>query len=329
MSIHQLESDEFGSLIEPYRYELQVHCYRLMGSLEDAEDMVQETFTRAWLKRASLRDKDALRAWLYKIATNACLDVLKKQSRRQIPRTRDAVAYVADPIPSDVHEPIWLQPYPDDLLPVETQTPDKEFSLRENITLAFIAVLHLLPPRQRAVLILRDVLGWKAKEVAGLMDTSVSAVKSTLFRARSTLADNQDVIADGQHDLDENTQNQLEEYVRAWETANIDDLMQLLKADATFSMPPIPSWYRGRDEIRALVSKTIFRGDASGRWKLLPTNANSQPAYGLYRINPEAGQYEFYGIQVISMQNNGIADILTFRLPHMFAYFNLPETVQF
>ncbi len=330
MNINELDPNSFGSLIEPHRYELQVHCYRMLGSLEDAEDMVQETFVRAWKKRNSLQDSDALRAWLYKIATNACLDALKKQSRRNIPRTRESVSQAEEAIPSDVNEPVWLQPYPDELLPETTgDNPAAKFADKESITLAFMAVIHLLPPRQRAILLLRDVLDWKAREVASLLDTSVSAVKSALFRARTTLAENQEILDSAEHDphLKADLQTQLEDYVRAWETANIDDLMQLLTDDASFSMPPIPSWYRGREEIRKLVTKTIFRGDASGRWKLLQTAANAQVAYGLYRKNDEAGAYQFYGVQILSHQGRAIKDIITLRQPEFFKYFNLPETL--
>ena len=324
MELHRLDSEAFGRAVEPYRRELQVHCYRMLGSVEDAEDMVQETFMRAWNRRDSLREQSALRAWLYKIATNICLDTLKKQSRRMIPRTRQAVSSVDEPIPADVKDPVWLQPYPDDLLP-----PDVKVSRSETITLAFIAVLHLLPPRQRAILILRDVLDWKAREVASLMDTSVSAVKSALFRARMTLADNQDVLTEGDTglELDDSLQAKLDEYVTAWESANIEAFIATLKEDAIFSMPPIPSWYRGRDEIRALVAKTVFSGEAKGRWRLYPVLANRQPASGLYRLNEKEQHYQFYGIQVLRFKDGFISDSLTFRHFTLYRYFDLPATL--
>lgn len=330
MLIKELESDNFANLLEAYRNELQVHCYRMMGSLEDAEDMVQETFVRAWKKQDMLKDADAIRAWLYKIATNICLDALKKQSRRKIPRTGEDVSTVDKPIPADVNEPIWLQPYPDDLLPLMTgDNPAVKYAGKESITLAFMAVIHLLPARQRAVLILRDVLDWKAREVASLLDTSVSAVKSSLFRARTTLSENQEMLDSAEHNplLNRDLQSQLDNYVRAWENANIDELMQLLTEDATFSMPPIPSWYRGREEIRQLVANTIFRGEAIGRWKLCVTSANAQVAYGLYRRNDEKAVYQFYGMQILSHKGQAIKDIITLRHLSFFKYFNLPETI--
>ena len=320
----------FAQQIEGYRNELLVHCYRMMGSLEDADDMVQDTFIKAYTHRDSLRNPTALRAWLYKIASNTCLDMLKKRKRRKIPRTYMPVSKVADSIPSDVNDPIWLQPYPDDLLPLY-ETADIEHTLvnQENISLAFMTILHLLPPRQRAILILRDVLEYKANEVAEILDTSVSAVKSALFRARTTLAKNQDKLEDIDHEFNSDAHLRLKEYISAWESANIDQFIELLKEDATFSMPPIPSWYRGHAEIRALIGKTIFRGEANGRWKLYPTQANQQPAFGLYRKDADKQAYVFYGIQVLTYKDNKISDVLTFRHRTLYKYFSLPEQLPF
>lgn len=318
------------SSVESYRRELHAHCYRMMGSTEDAEDLVQETFVRAWKRRETLQEHSALRAWLYKIATNACLDVLKKKPRRMIPRTHQAVSTIDERIPPDITEPVWLQPYPDELFSSDgNENPDVTVEKREHITLAFIAVLQLLPPRQRTVLLLRDVLEWKTREVALLLDATESAIKSTLHRARMTLAKHQNTLSLGQNDLtlDESLRTQLDNYVRAWESANIDAFMQLLKEDATFSMPPIPSWYRGTNAIRALIEKTIFGDAADKRWVLLPTRANGQSAFGLYQKDEKQGVYQFYGIQVITFEYQEIADIITFRHRTLFEYFNLPSTL--
>jgi RNA polymerase sigma-70 factor, ECF subfamily len=319
MNLTTIDEHEFGALAEPYRRQLQAHCYRFMGSVQDAEDMVQETFLRAWRRRETFEGRASFRAWLYKIATNACLDRLKKLPRRVVPMTYQAVSTVAEPIPASVMEPIWLEPYPDDLL--GDGNPEETISSREHITLAFIIALQLLPPRQRAVLILRDVLDWQTNEVAALLDMTVPAVKSALHRARSTLA-NRDMVED--RSLDEAAQSQLEEYIHAWETADVNALLRLLQDDATFSMPPIPSWYRGHEEIRGLTLKTVFSGDANGRWRLLPTRANRQIAFGLYRQSDVPGVYNAYGIQVLTFQRNLIADITTFRNPTLFNYFKLP-----
>jgi RNA polymerase sigma-70 factor (ECF subfamily) len=220
-----------------------------------------------------------------------------------------------------VNEPVWLEPYPDDLLAADSASPESTVMRREHITLAFIVALQSLPPRQRAVLILRDVLDWRASEVADLLQTTAAAVKSALHRARSTLADREPYP-----DLSEPEPDLLEAYVRAWETANIPALLRLLTEDATFSMPPIPAWYRGRDEIAALTGRTIFSGDAAGRWRLLPTRANGQPAFGLYRASGD-GTYSGYGIQAVTLRRDGIADIITFRKPGLIAAFGLPAAL--
>lgn len=327
MNLIQIDEHEFVTLIEPYRQELHAHCYRLMGSMQDAEDMVQETFLRAWRKRESIELPQYLRAWLYKIATNICLDELKKQPQRVVPMTYQEVSLEVEHIPANVMEPIWLEPFPDRLLMNIEANPEGYFVAKETIHLAFVTALHLLPPRQRAILILRDVLEWPATEVATVLEITVSAVKSALHRARSTLArhygrpQTSEVSAIA---LDENAQRQLREYVNAWEQADVEGLLRLLKEDATFSMPPIPSWYRGHDVIRRLISKTVFGGQAAGRWRLIPTRANRQIAFGLYRRSEVDGIYEAYGIQVLEFTGGGIVDIITFRNPPLFRFFDLP-----
>lgn len=323
----ELGHDEFGARVERHRRELLAHCYRMTGSVQDAEDLVQETFLRAWRHRATFAGRASLRSWLYKIATNACLDALDRRPRRSIPALREAASSAADPIPADVLEPIWLEPFPDDLLDTEADSPEARVSARESITLAFVAALHRLPPRQRAVLILRDVLDWSANEVADLLETTVAAVKSALHRARSTLASGSQPIEAGAALLDRQGQRRLEDYVSAWERADVPALLRLLKEDATFSMPPIPSWYRGRESIGTLVTKTVFRGQAAGRWRLIPTHANRQPAFGLYRCDEAVNLYRAYGIQVLTLHGSAIADVITFRNPALFARFHLPDSL--
>ncbi|MEO8608433.1 MAG: sigma-70 family RNA polymerase sigma factor [Chloroflexota bacterium] len=329
LNLNNLNQEMFGALIEPHRRALKAHCYRMMGSIQDAEDMVQETFLRAWRRRETFEARASLRAWLYKIATNICLDALRKRPRRAVPLTHRAESTLAEPIPESITEPIWLEPYPDEWLIAEDENPEGHVLAQEHINLAFIAALHVLPPRQRAILILREVLDWQSNEVADLLDITVPAVKSALHRARTTLAnyDQLSLISQRSESVSsEAIRTQLEDYVRAWENADIDGLLKLLKEDATFSMPPIPSWYRGRATIGALTAKTIFSGQAQGRWRLLPTNANHQIAFGLYRqgIN---GTYDAYGIQVLTIDGSLIADILTFRNPALLKYFNLPMTL--
>ena len=319
----------FVAQIETYRRELHVHCYRLMGSIQDADDMVQETMLRAWRRQESIEELSSLRAWLYKVATNICLDALKRRPKRRIPATHEAEAALTNPIPEEIVEPIWLEPYPDaPLLAAVEQHPEDLVVAREDLTLAFIVVLHQLPPRQRAVLLLRDVLDWSASEVAALLDTTIPAVKSALHRARSILAQSRvNPDADLSWKIDSTTAAQLSAYVAAWETADIDAFIHLLKDDATFSMPPIPAWYRGKETIRVLVTRTVFGGQARGRWRLLPTGANGQPAFGIYRQNSSRSLYAAYGIQVLTLVDHAISDVITFKDPTLVVRFGLPSTL--
>lgn len=319
-----LSQDEFGQLIDPHQRELQIHCYRMMGSIRDAEDMVQETFLRAWRKRDTFEGRGTFRSWLYRIATNLCLDTLKMKKRRVVPMTHRDVSLAAEAIPPPVFEPIWLEPYPDELMVADDYTPESYITERENISLAFITALHVLPPRQRAILILRDVLELRTREVAELLEISESATKSALHRARSTLAEQTDKFDTGAAP-DTFSQQQLDDYVQAWQSADIDTLLTLLKDDATFSMPPIPSWYRGHDEIRALTDKTLFSGEADGRWRLVQTHANRQLAFGFYRLNEDDNRHHAYGVQVVTLDGNLIQDITTIRVAELITYFDLPE----
>jgi RNA polymerase sigma-70 factor (ECF subfamily) len=330
MSVSEQRQVEFGARIEAHRRELGAHCYRMMGSIQDAEDMVQETFLRAWRRRDTLEGASSLRAWLYAIATNACLDTLKKRPRRLAPVTLGAASTLAEPIPQKILEPIWLEPYPDALLLADDERDPEEIAIeREHIALAFVVALHLLPPRQRAVLLLRDVLDWPASEVATFLDTTVSAVKSALHRARAIMAGyyNDHHASAAGWKLDGATRRQLNAYVSAWEAADGDALARLLKDDATFSMPPIPAWYRGKETIRGLVSRTVFSGEAKGRWRMLPTATNGQVAFGLYRWDELASVYQAYAIQVITLSGQMVSDITTFIDAGLFRYFDLPPTV--
>jgi RNA polymerase sigma-70 factor, ECF subfamily len=328
MSVSVRDQTEFGARVETYRRELHAHCYRMMGSVQDADDMVQETFLRAWRRQETVETLSSLRAWLYTIATNVCLDALKKRPKRIVPTAQDAASTLAEPIPQAIMEPIWLEPYPDAMLQAANdQNPEERVSTQEQITMAFIIALHRLPPRQRAVLLLRDVLDWPASEVAALLNTTISAVKSALHRARAILADHRNTAdADVGWKLDSSAQALLDAYVRAWEAADMPALVRLLKEDATYSMPPIPAWYRGKETIGALMSRTVFSGDAQGRWRLLPTRANGQPAFGLYRQSEIPGLYGAYGIQLVTLPGGSIGDITTFIDAALFAHFDLPLT---
>ena len=316
----------FGALVEPHRRELLTHCYRMLGSFQDAEDQVQETLLRAWRRLDTYEGRASFRAWLYKIATNACLDALKKRSRRALPPDLRAASDPGEPILPPVTDPIWLEPFPDDLLALSAANPEARYEAHESITLAFMTALQRLPPRQRSVLLFCDVLDWPAPEVASLLETTVPAINSVLYRARSSLSKN--YTAQNYRDYrlareKERTGELLRRYVQAWESADIDALVALLKEDATFPMPPLPLWYKGRSAIRAFVSAVILSGEARGRWALHPLKANGQPAYAWYRRDDSSGRYQAYAIQVLTIQDEFFSDVTTFGYPQLFPHFGL------
>jgi RNA polymerase sigma-70 factor, ECF subfamily len=319
--------EEFIALAEPHRRELQVHCYRMLGSLQDAEDLVQETLLRAWQRLETFEGRASFRAWLYKIATNACLDALERRPKRTLPPDRgpasDPQAAPAPPI----LDPIWLEPIPDDLVAGIETSPEARYDTLESITFAFLVALQVLPPRQRAVLILRDVLDWHADETAQMLGLSVSAANSALHRARTTLAKHFNARVDKAlkpAPADDKTRALLDRYVRAWESADIDGLIALLKQDATFPMPPSPTWFQGHADIRAFIAAVILNGDARGRWRLLPTRANGTPAFGWYQRDETGGDYHAFGIQVVTLDGDLLSAIMTFPNPALFRHFGLP-----
>jgi RNA polymerase sigma-70 factor (ECF subfamily) len=331
------DSQEFAYLVEPYRRELQVHCYRILGSLHEAEDLVQETMLRAWQRLDTYEGRGSLRSWLYKISTNACLDALdRRRTRRSLPA---GVFPVSDPnaqIKSPLQEPVWLEPFPDEWLAQSSAGPEARYISAESISLAFLAALQSLPPRQRAVLILSDVLDFPARETAEITGMTLSAVNSALHRARATLARRYhgrqaDSLAGSEPDV--RTQELLEQYVQAWETADVAGLVALLKEEARFSMPPSPSWYQGRASIGAFVAATVFGdrgmfpGEARRRWRLLPTKANAQPAYAIYQ-RMETGEFQAFGIHLLDFERGLISEITSFIDPSLPGAFNFPHTLR-
>jgi RNA polymerase sigma-70 factor (ECF subfamily) len=325
--LRDIDPSQFGALAESHKRELRAYCYRMLGSVQEADEMLQETFWRAWNRRETYEGRSTVRAWLYKIATNLCIDSLRQRPRRGLPVTRGVASTAEQPIPASINEPVWLEPYPYDVPAPGEDNPEARYSMSESIRLAFVTVLHLLPPRQRAVLILCDVLDWRADEVAEAFGQTVSSIKSALHRARATLDRHHPTLHRENmptHIPDEALRRQLERYVQAWETGDVDGLVALLKDDSTFSMPPIPSWYTGRKNIGELVRKTIFSGQANGRWRLVSIRANGQPGFGLYRLNEATGGYDGYGIQVVTLDGEQIRDITTFRTPALIGFFDIP-----
>jgi RNA polymerase sigma-70 factor, ECF subfamily len=318
----------FASLTEPYRKELLSHCYRMLGSLEDAEDQVQETFLRAWRRLHTYQSKGSLRAWMYKIATNACLDVLAKRPKRSLPVE---LYPPADPSTSPglpMNEPVWIQPYPDELLAPVESGPEARYESRESISFAFMIALQDLPARQRCALILGDVLGWPAAEIAEVLGITVSAVNSLLHRARSILKKRYPRKDAVKPYLTEERQKQLlERYLHAWEIADIDGIVSMLTEEANFPMPPLTSWYQGRAAIRAFILKTSLAGEASGRWRLLPIRANGLPGFAFYLREENTGEYLPFALQVLSFANELLSDVTTFGYPELFPAFNLPASL--
>jgi RNA polymerase sigma-70 factor, ECF subfamily len=333
------DANHFSELAEPYRRELQAHCYRLLGSLHEAEDMVQETYLRAWKRLDSYEARATFRAWLYKIATNACLDALdKRRSRRLLPNRVGSASDPHAPIATASAEIAWLEPYPDEwLVDQGAVNPEARYAESESISLSFLAALQVLPPRQRAALILSDVLDFSSREVAELLGLTVPAVSSALHRARSTLNQN---YHGGEPEgslrslSNERTRWLLERFAHAWESADIDGLVTLLKEDATLAMPPSSSWYQGRREIADFMVATLFAngdgmfsGKAAGRWRLLPVMANGSPSFGIYQRTAE-GRYEAFGIEVLAGDRDGFSEIMTFIDPTLAAKFGLPLTLE-
>jgi len=315
----------FEILVGTYRDELLVHCYRMLGSLSDAEDLVQETLLRAWEKRATLTSPGSYRAWLYRIATNLCLNTLRSVPRRSLPQDTCPPSDPGSPLSPRLQEPIWLEPFPDDLLADQHIDPEDRALQRERLTLAFLIALQHLTPVQRAILLLREVLEWEASEVAEWLNLSVPAVNSALQRARRALHQHQTgseaPIAKPRFPV----QDLLDRYVALWEQTDIPGLVALLREDAWFTMPPIPTWFRGREAIATVLSTRIF---APGRQqRLLPTRANGSPAFGLYPREAETGIYQLGGLLVLGVVDEQIESFVVFMdLPRL-TPFALPPTL--
>jgi RNA polymerase sigma-70 factor (ECF subfamily) len=306
----------FAALAERHRRELHVHCYRMLGSFQEAEDAVQDTFLRAWSHRAGADLGGNLRAWLYKIATNACLDALRRRKRRGI-----EVRSHAD-LP-------WLQPYPDRLLDEiapRDDEPDAVVVARETIELAYIALIQLLPPRQRAVLILREVLGWPAADTAALLDISVAAVNSALQRARATIEQHRPSRDAGPPagELDETEQALLAGFIDAHERADAEAAVALVREDIRITMPPNPWVFDGVQAIRPLLTEGL-RGP--GEWRLVPTRANRQPTAATYLREWDDIEWRAFKFDVLRIEGGRIAEITTFGA-ELFPAFGLPPTLE-
>jgi len=319
----------FARLAEPFRHELQVHCYRMLGSVEDAEDAVQETYLRAWAKLDSFAERASFRAWMYGIATHACLDALRRRKARAWPTELSGPADPTDYELAAMELP-WLQPYPDRLLnapaPADDE-PEAVVTARETIELAFLAAIQRLPARQRAVLILRDVLDWSAKETAAALDMTAAGVNSALQRAHATLAEHQSgQRSEPAAQTSEAEQTLLQRLITAWEGTDLETFVGLLSADARLVMPPTQTWFAGRDALAAFFRDHVF-GEMSPGWRLVPTAANLQPAFALYWREPGDDAHRAFAICVLRTRGEEITEIDLFQQPELFDTFALPAVL--
>jgi RNA polymerase sigma-70 factor, ECF subfamily len=323
----------FEEFVGPYRAELHAHCYRMLGSLHDAEDALQDAMLRAWRGMGRFEGRSSRRSWLYRIATNTCLDLIRRRPTRVLALDHGPAGDPHEGPGRPLVETVWIEPYPDAGL---------EYEQRESVELAFVAALQHLPALQRAVLILREVLGFSAKEVADALDTTVAAVNSALQRARKAVDERlpeqtqQATLAA----LDDSELKQLvERYADAWERGDVDTIVATLTEDATIAMPPMATWFRGRDDVGVFLrewafahpwqdDEAAFRGDAAERdVRLIPTRANGQLAYASYRWDPALGAHVPMALQVLTLRDHRIADITGFVMPAVFARFGLPAEI--
>src|ERR671931_447753 len=320
----------FARLVEPRRRELHAHCYRMLGSVHDAEDALQETLLRAWRGLARFEGRSSFRSWLYTVATNASLRIIERRPKRVLP-----IDYgpAADPhgMPAQaLTESVWLEPYPDAELGLAADMlgPDARYEQRESIEVAFIAALQHLPARQRAVLILRDVLGFSAREAAEVLETSPPAVDSALQRAHRAVDErlperSQQAMLRSLDDQD--LRELVDRYVDAFERADVDAVVEMLATDGAFTMPPRPTWFRGREAVGAFLADHVLAPDM--RWRVVPTRANGQLAFGNYRWDDEREIFEPRSMTVFTLGAQGIDEMTTFIGPELLARFRLPDHV--
>ena len=318
----------FGELIEPHRAELHAHCYRMLGSVHDADDALQEALLRAWRALPRFQGRSSLRTWLYRIATNVCLDAIAKRPKRVLP-----IDY-GPPTPPEVGEAerplaekLWIEPYPDEAIGIAdgAASPEARFERREALELAFVAALQHLPPRQRAALVLRDVLGFSAKEAAEALETSVPSVNGALQRARAAVDErlpDQSQQATLRALGDRKLREIVERFADAFERGDIDAILALLAEDATFAMPPYPGWCRGREEVGR---SWLMPGGPAPRLRYAQARANGQLALGTYMIEPETGDYLPLALDVLALRGELISELIVFRTPSAFPRFELPE----
>jgi RNA polymerase sigma-70 factor, ECF subfamily len=324
------DQDAFRRLVEPHRAQLLAHCYRMLGSLHDAEDALQDALLRAWRNLDGFEGRSSYATWLYRIATNTCIDAIARRPKRVLP-----LDYGRPPGGSqaDVGEPltesVWIEPYPDDALGVPDghAAPAARYEQREAVELAFVAALQHLPANQRAVLILREVLGFSAREVAESLETTVASVNSALQRARRTVGDRlpeRSQQATLRSLGDDRVRELVSAYVDAWASGDVNALRALLAADVVFSMPPWASWWRGRETVAAFAKEAV---EYCAEARAVPTRANGQPAIAYYILDAETESYRATAIDVLTLEGAQVKEITAFVTPEVFARFGLPPVL--
>jgi RNA polymerase sigma-70 factor (ECF subfamily) len=316
----------FRALVEPLGRELHAYAYRMLGGFHDADDALQESRLKAWRALATYEPRASFRAWMYRIVTNTCLDLLKLRSRRVLPQDVSPSIAPGPPTTAPRADIAWIEPYPDALLPA-VPSPEQAVRLREGIRLAFVRVVQMLPPRQRAALILHDVLDWSVAEVAGMLETTEAAINSALQRARAAIA--RPRAGSAAPALAPRHAEVVERFVRAWETGDFDDLVALLATDAVMSMPPWEYWLDGKDAVVATMQSTgTWDGvPRPGRYRIVPAPMNGEPA-GLAYVRAPDGRYHAVCLTVLSLDADGrIAELTTFVLPELFAAWGFPAVL--
>jgi RNA polymerase sigma-70 factor, ECF subfamily len=327
------DEDAFGRLVEPRRGELHAHCYRMLGSVHDAEDALQDAMLRAWRGLSGLEDPKSLRAWLYKIATNTCLDAIARRPKRVLPVDYGPASDPHDGPGEPVVESVWVEPYPDETLGLEDgyAAPEARYEQREAVELAFVAALQHLPANQRAALIMREVLGFSAREVAEALETTTASVNSALQRARKTVDERlpeQSQQATLRSLGDEGVSELVEGYVDAWQREDIEAVVSMLAEDATFSMPPLRSWYGGREALTAFMGVGPLSGE--WRWRPVRVRASGQEALAFYSWDTEQECYLPFALNVLTFRGERISDVTAFvtrsiESPDREAYARWPE----
>ncbi len=323
MTGHAVEED-FTRLTDPYRRELMAHCYRMLGSVHDAEDLVQETYLRAWRAYDDFEGRSSMRTWLYRIATNTCLNALESRQRRPLPTGLGGPSDAPEGDLAQRDEITWLEPVPDAMFAGDSSDPATVVAERESVRLAFIAALQHLPPRQRAVLILRDVLKWKAAEVAELVGISTAAVNSALQRARAQLDDvmpSEDTITEP---TEADKREMLDRWLQAFEAYDVDRIVTLFTEDVVWEMPPFAAWFKGAKNVGRLI-RFACPAEGPGDQVLVPVEANGQPGFALYMRDPLTKQHRAFQIQVLTLTAAGVAHAVVFFDLSLFDTFGLPQ----